>query len=139
MENKIEIWIDGGSSGNPGPAAVAFLIQKDNFCVVKGYTIGKATNNEAEYKALYEAIFYLESMKDLDKDLINSNCDIVVYTDSMLLMQQIKGNWQIREERLLKYALEILNIAAKYKSFEIRYIPTNKNKVDQIIKLILYS
>ena len=61
MQNKIRVHVDGGSRGNPGPAALGVAIGPP---INKGYSkyLGKATNNEAEYQA---AIFALEKIRSL--------------------------------------------------------------------------
>ena len=51
---KLTVNVDGGARGNPGPAAIGVVVRNDDGAVVEqvGETIGKATNNVAEYRAL---------------------------------------------------------------------------------------
>lgn len=96
---KLICYIDGGSSGNPGPSAVGVVIKnaetKENIKTISS-KIGIATNNEAEYMALIrclEELRYLR-IKGLDFD------DFVINTDSMLVCRQMTGKWKIKQRKL---------------------------------------
>ncbi|MFZ5955025.1 MAG: ribonuclease HI family protein [Nanoarchaeota archaeon] len=85
----IQIYTDGGSRGNPGHAACAFLFVKDNQ-IVKEYSkyIGIRTNNEAEYHAI---ILALENVEEKDIEIIS---------DSELVIKQINGQYKIKQPHL---------------------------------------
>lgn len=90
------VFTDGGTRGNPGPAAAAAIIQTPN----KGkVTIEKflpnATNNEAEYEALIEALKWLNEEHILGQ--------IVIKMDSQLVVRQVNGEYTVRQETLLPY------------------------------------
>ena len=92
--NELTIFTDGGSRGNPGPAAYGFVITDDNKQVIyeEGKTIGIDTNNVAEYSAIMEALRWIEQNAKVDK--------ISFFMDSMLCAQQLSGKWKIKSENL---------------------------------------
>ena len=81
---EIKIYTDGGSRGNPGKAACAFLVIKNDKISLKfSKFLGKATNNEAEYNAIINA---LEQVKAKE---------IHLFSDSELVVNQINGKYKI--------------------------------------------
>ena len=86
---KLKIYSDGGARGNPGPAAIGVVVCDENDEVVFEHadTIGEATNNTAEYCAL---IAGLELAKRFGAS------EVECFTDSMLLMNQMSGNFKIK-------------------------------------------
>jgi ribonuclease HI len=83
---KIVVNVDGGSRGNPGPAAVAAVATDPSGDVLaeRSKTIGEATNNVAEYRALLLGI-------ELAKELGADEAEFV--GDSMLIVEQVRGKW----------------------------------------------
>ncbi len=84
---------DGGARGNPGPAAYGFVLETEDGTVLaaEGKTIGVATNNVAEYRALLAG---LERARDLGLS------EIEVVADSELLVRQMRGEYKVRNEAL---------------------------------------
>lgn len=117
----MKIYSDGGSRGNPGQAAIGFVIydDNDNILIKKGIPIGVATNNVAEYRALKEAI--AEAIELGAKD-------IAAFADSELIVKQIKGEYKIKTPHLKAYYDEICDLKNKIRSFEITHIKRNLNK-----------
>lgn len=92
--NEIHVFTDGACRGNPGPAAIAFSIydgKKSMLCEHKE-RIGDATNNAAEYNAIIRA---LETAKGYCRK------KVFVYSDSELVMKQLKGSYKIKKQHLL--------------------------------------
>ncbi len=92
---KLLIYTDGASRGNPGHSAYGFILIFENGEVVheeSGY-IGKTTNNRAEYRAVINA---LEKAKDFHDGRVK------VFSDSKLLVQQMKGFWSVKNPRIRK-------------------------------------
>jgi ribonuclease HI len=87
------MWVDGGSRGNPGPAAVGYRIEDDagELLDEAGEAIGVATNNEAEYRALITAF---ERAADLGAR------EVEVRSDSELLMRQMTGRYRVKSPHL---------------------------------------
>lgn len=99
MKKKLFVFADGGARGNPGPAAVGFLI-KDNqgkVLVRQGKYIGRATNNVAEYMAVIEALKWLR--KNL-VGLVGSVDVIKFFLDSKLVVNQLNGLFKIKNKNL---------------------------------------
>ncbi|MBP7700896.1 ribonuclease HI family protein [Candidatus Woesebacteria bacterium] len=114
------VFTDGGSRGNPGNAAIGVIAymtdkqfsfeNKANLEIAYEYSgfIGQATNNEAEYQAIINAIKWI-STEQLKYE------KIVFYLDSKLVVEQINKNWKIKDERMKKYAHEFWKIAEENK------------------------
>ena len=117
----VEIFIDGASQGNPGPAGIGIAIQRGS----DGATaqtlfkyIGTATNNVAEYTALIYAV---------QEALIRGYRDIVVKTDSELLAKQIMGEYKVRDETLRSYWEQYLHLKRGFATLRVEHIPREKN------------
>jgi ribonuclease HI len=90
---KAKLFTDGGSRGNPGPAAYAFVLEADDGTVLdaRGEAIGVATNNVAEYSALVAG---LERAVEVGVD------DLEVVSDSELLVKQMRGEYRVKNRDL---------------------------------------
>ncbi|OQA03119.1 MAG: 14.7 kDa ribonuclease H-like protein [bacterium ADurb.Bin400] len=103
----IYINTDGGSRGNPGPAATGVVFSDELGGVLythKEY-IGKATNNEAEYQALSQACKILLKSKWLKAN--KDSGEVICRLDSKLLVEQLNGNYKIKQEHLRLILMEI--------------------------------
>lgn len=126
-KEKIIVFTDGGARGNPGPAAIGVVIQdeKGNAFKSYGHAIGRATNNEAEYRAV---IFALEKIKALygKEKIKNLMCDINM--DSELVVRQINGKYKIEEERLWPLFIKIWNLKIDFGNIVFAHVPREKNR-----------
>ncbi|MCX7624687.1 MAG: ribonuclease HI family protein [Candidatus Sumerlaeaceae bacterium] len=115
-------YIDGASRGNPGPAGIGVAIFAMNGTKIaqQEKSIGKATNNIAEYTALIEA---LKLAQDLGIE------EIYVLSDSELLVRQMNGEYKIKNAELLAKAMEARAIANRFKKFSVSYITRENNKL----------
>lgn len=116
------LFTDGGSKGNPGPAAIGGVIYDSLLNTVdtfKGY-IGETTNNQAEYKALERG---LELALELDIKNIQINMD------SELVVKQILGEYQVKNEALKIINKSVLDLLTKFSNFEIKHVRREFNKV----------
>ncbi len=92
---KLIIEADGGSRGNPGPAAYGCLVkdaQTNEVLFKEGKTLGITTNNVAEYSGLVAALAAAHA--------IDPNAQIEVRMDSKLVVEQMSGNWKIKHENM---------------------------------------
>ena len=136
---KIIVYIDGGARGNPGPAAIGVL-----FCNEKGVCfrkfseyLGKATNNEAEYKAV---IFALQKFKAMFGKKLAKETEIEIRSDSELLVNQINGKYKILEKNLQPLFLELWNLRLDFKKVKFKLISRKKNKeADRLVNQKLDS
>lgn len=122
----ITIYTDGGSRGNPGKAASAFIAVKDSQIIKQqSKYLGTATNNEAEYNAI---ILALENI--LEKD-------ITIISDSQLVVNQIQGNWKINKQHLellnqkVQGLISNRNVKLKNTTRDNKYITIADNLVNQ--------
>jgi ribonuclease HI len=90
---KARLSTDGGARGNPGPAAYGYVLESDDGHVLdaRGKTIGVATNNVAEYRAL---------LAGLEKALELGVTELEVVSDSELLVKQMRGEYKVKNDAL---------------------------------------
>lgn len=118
----LTIHTDGGSRGNPGHAAYGFVFLDENGQVVheNGAYLGLATNNEAEYHGLIAAI---EALKDFP-----NVSGVTFRLDSTLVVQQVLGNWKIKEPRLREMVLKVRELLGQTDlPYTIEYVPRAQN------------
>jgi ribonuclease HI len=101
---KARLFTDGGARGNPGPAASAYVLEAEDGTVLeaRGETIGVATNNVAEYRAL---------LAGLAKALELGVDEVEVVSDSELLVKQMNGEYRVKNAALIDLSLEAARLA----------------------------
>ena len=104
--SKIFLNTDGGARGNPGPAGVGIVISRADGTIVKEASrpLGWATNNVAEYQAV---IFGLETLKQFFSKAKLKETEVEVRLDSELVAKQLRGEYQIKEENLFPFFINI--------------------------------
>ena len=125
---KIIIYTDGGSRGNPGPAAIGTVFCNERGEILKKYSqyLGDGlTNNEAEYRAV---IFALNKFKSLFGKKLAQNSELEIRSDSELLTNQLNGKYKILEPKIQSFFLTIWNLKLDFKKIKFRYISREKNK-----------
>lgn len=134
MSNVIQIHTDGGSRGNPGPAALGVAIGPP---INKGYSkfLGTATNNEAEYQAV---VFALEKVRALlGKDKVK-NVSIEFLMDSDLAVHQLSGQWRIEGKTIIPLFVKIWNLRLDFGPIAFCHIPREQNKeADRLVNIEL--
>ena len=124
---KIIIYTDGGSRGNPGPAGMGVVIADKKGKMMKEYSgfLGVKTNNEAEYEAV---IFGLKKIKALlGKEKIK-NTEIEFRLDSELVAHQLGGVYKIENEKLAPLFLKIWNLKMDFGKIYFKHIPREQNR-----------
>lgn len=129
--NEIIIFTDGGSRGNPGPAALGVYIQDLNGKELAriGKRLGETTNNIAEYSAIVEGLLWcLENKNKLKIGKIN------FYMDSLLAYSQISGIYKIKNDKLRMLIFEIKKLENQI-ALPISYahIRREKNKMADLM------
>ena len=131
-------YIDGGARGNPGPAAIGVHIcdSDGNPLFEEGLFIGHATNNEAEYRAL---IRLLEVAAEDPVIQSFKGGALRVHCDSKLVVEQVVGNWKIKEPRLKALYDEVQQKkAATGMRLGIKHVPREENKdADRLVNQAL--
>lgn len=135
MEKQIIIYCDGGSRGNPGPAASAFVATKNKKIIAKGSKFfKKETNNFAEYTAVLLAIKWLTKYQ-----VLSTKYRVVINLDSQLVERQLNGFYKIKNENLKNIYLKIKNLE-KLLDFKITFVwsTRDKNKLaDELVNITL--
>ncbi len=119
---EIEVFVDGGSRGNPGIAGGGFGVYRGGKLIHKGSEyFGDKTNNQAEYLALRLA---LRETYDKFSDL-----KIKCYMDSQLVVEQMNGNYKVKSTDLRPIYEETRRIADQFKHFSIQHIKRDQNQL----------
>jgi len=124
---KLRIHTDGGSRGNPGPGAYGFVILDESGEVILdgGKFLGKTTNNEAEYQGLIAALETLLGFSRLDK--VEA---LMIKMDSKLVVEQVLGNWKVKEERLKPFVAQAQQLLVKLPCpYQLQHVPRAENKL----------
>jgi len=117
----IEIYTDGGSRGNPGPAAYGFVVIKEDKIIHRqnGY-IGIATNNAAEYAAVLEALKWLSQKF--------KNQKLSFFIDSQLVVSQISGVFKVKNANIRELLFKIRELETNFENIAFTHIPREKNR-----------
>lgn len=120
--HEIKLYADGGSRGNPGHSASGYVLtdMDENILLKSGVYIGITTNNQAEYQALK---FGLEQADKLGAR------EVHVYMDSLLVVNQMKGIFKVRNRDLWPIYEAIKDLATKFKKVTYQHIPRELNKL----------
>ena len=117
---KAKLYTDGGSRGNPGPAAYAYVLEGEDGTVFdsRGEAIGVATNNVAEYRALVEGLGAAER-SGID--------ELEVVSDSELLVKQMRGEYKVKNAALRELSLEAARIGRRIGTVRYRAVRREHN------------
>jgi ribonuclease HI len=121
MNKILYLHTDGGSRGNPGPAAWGFVIKdsEGKILLERGKYIGETTNNVAEYSALIEG---LKSVVDLKAT------EVIIKMDSELIVRQMTGKYKIKQPHLIELATQVRSLLQKFESYEFQHVLRAFNK-----------
>ena len=125
------LFCDGGSRGNPGPGACGFVILNEAGRVVSegGQFFEHCTNNYAEYQGLNQG---------LTAALKEQWLDLKIRMDSQLIVKQIKGEYKIKNQKLLPIYRDVTEQLAKLRVYEITFVPRRYNaQADAVVNRIL--
>lgn len=124
---KVIVYTDGGSRGNPGPAALGVVIQDAAGHTIKVYgeALGVKTNNEAEYSAVVSA---LKKIKALFGKKKTKNMKVEMRMDSELVARQLTGQYKIEVEKLFPLFISVWNLKMDFKEISFRHVPREKNR-----------
>ncbi len=135
--NDLSIYIDGGSRGNPGPAAIGVVIIDEKKKGIKEYGqyLGRATNNEAEYQAL---VFALKKAKALFGKEKIKDYSINLFSDSELLVNQMTGRYKIVNSKIQPLFLQAWNLSIDFGEIHFKAIPRAENdRADSLVNQAL--
>lgn len=130
-QTKITIHTDGGSRGNPGPAAIGgVVVWPDGLKKTFSEAIGTKTNNEAEYEAL---IFALKKAKLWIGKKQAKNALLQCFLDSELVVKQLNHEYKLKDERIQKYFIEIWNLMLDFNSVTFTHVRRELNKEADVL------
>jgi ribonuclease HI len=117
---KVTVNVDGGARGNPGPAAVGVVVRDGNGEVLeeRGETIGRATNNVAEYRALLLGIEMAAAHGASELELIG---------DSELVVRQVEGTYKVKDATMRELHTEVKRALQPFESWSIRHVRREQN------------
>jgi ribonuclease HI len=122
---RAHLYFDGACRGNPGPASVGWVIVTDDGIVAEdGHTIGRRTNNQAEYEAL---IAVLEAARDYGYD------EVQIRGDSELIVKQVTGEYGVNDPDLQEYRVRVHELLGAFDDWTIKHVPREINeRADEI-------
>jgi ribonuclease HI len=117
---KLVVYTDGVSRGNPGRAAIGAILKDEKGALVANISrsIGKTTNNQAEYRAVIAA---LEKAISLGADSVELN------SDSELIVKQIKGQYRVKKETMRPLYEKVMQLKSRLDNFRIRHVQRERN------------
>lgn len=126
--DKLILYTDGASLGNPGRAGVGVIVYNQNRDVVKKVTefIGITTNNVAEYMALIYA---------LQEALYLKAKELSCFLDSELVVKQLEGSYKVKDSKLKPLYYQIKHLENFFQKVSFGYISRDRNKeADKLAK-----
>ena len=117
---ELTLYVDGGSRGNPGPAAAGMVLTNEDGTTLlqAGYYLGVATNNVAEYEGLLRA---------LRAALERGATSVKIVSDSQLLVRQLKGEYRVRSDDLRPLYEQAKALLSRLEHWEVRHVMREHN------------
>ena len=134
LRDEVVIYSDGGARGNPGPAAIGAVVLDPSTSpptrlATVSECIGSATNNVAEYRAL---IAGLEAAREFPSRVVR------VRADSMLVIEQLKGKWRVKQDHLRRLHARALGLLEDYQEVDLAHVPREENvEADALVNAAL--
>jgi ribonuclease HI len=118
--SRVTVNVDGGARGNPGPAAIGVVLRDEDGRVLEevGETIGEATNNVAEYKALLRGVELASDQGATELELIG---------DSELVVRQVEGRYKVKNAGMKELHAEVKRALGAFDSWSIRHVRRAEN------------
>lgn len=133
--DKVVIYTDGGSRGNPGPAAFGVVVRYQGEKKEYGEFMGRATNNQAEYQGV---VFGLRKVKQLIGKEKAGEAQVEVRSDSELLVKQLNGEYKVLDEHIQKLWIEIWNLKLDFKEVIFKHVFREDNQeADRMVNVTL--
>ena len=131
-KDLIVIYTDGGARNNPGPAGAGVVIMDGNRVIAEiKQHLGEQTNNWAEYEALAIALQEAKHRKLQGKN-------IEIRMDSKLVVEQVSGNWKIKEPTLKPQVAKVRALLADFPHHRFVHIPREENaEADRLVNEVL--
>jgi len=117
---KLILHTDGGSRGNPGPGGYGIVLMDESGRVIaeRGKFIGRTTCNEAEYAGL---------IAGLEEARTHGASEILIRSDSQLLVRQIQGEYKVKSRRLMPLFLRAREMLQEFAAWRAEHVPREQN------------
>ncbi len=117
---RVVVHVDGGSRGNPGPAAAAAVVSSPEGDVLDeaAVTIGRATNNVAEYRGLLLGLERARALGATEVDVVN---------DSELIAHQVNGRYKVKHADMKPLHAEALAALRGFERWSVRPVKREQN------------
>ncbi len=128
---KATLYADGGSRGNPGPAASGAVLYGDDGAVLAeiGTFLGVTTNNVAEWTGL---------LQGLEAALARGVDELAVRLDSELVVKQLSGDYRVKHPGLIPLHAKAKMLLRKFGRVDVRHVPRKENKAaDAVVNQVL--
>ena len=130
---KLEIYVDGASRGNPGPASYGVCIQTEPGIYLEfSEHIGRSTNSVAEYKALIRS---LEEARNLGAE------ELDIFTDSQLVARQFQGVYKVKHEAMKALMEKVRELEENFRRVTVNHIPRSSHpgnkRADRLANIVL--
>ena len=118
--SRLIVNVDGGSRGNPGPAAIGVVVREAGGEVLEelGERIGEATNNVAEYRAL---------LKGIELAARHDASELELVGDSQLVVRQVEGRYKVKNAGMKELHAEVKRALEDFDSWSIRHVRRGEN------------
>ena len=129
--SKLVVHVDGGSRGNPGPAAIGVVMSDPGGEVLEemGERIGDATNNVAEYRALLRGLARAAELGAREIEIVN---------DSELVARQLTGAYRVKHAAMKPLYLEAMSALRGFERWQVRTVPREQNaRADALVNQAL--
>ena len=138
-KEKLIVYTDGGSRGNPGEAAIGVVIrdEKGNLTKEYGEAIGIKTNNETQYPAVISALKKIKALFGKEKA---KKTEVNFKMDSEFVMKQLNGEYKIEEERMQPLFIAVWNLKMDFARVTFSHVRREQNKeADRLVNMALDS
>ena len=126
MTTSAVVKFDGGARPNPGPAAIGYIVETDDWTEEGHDHIGESTNNRAEYHAL---------IRGLEVASEKGCAEVEARGDSELIVKQVRGEYGVNEPDLRPLRNRVQELTEEFKSFEIQHVSRNENwEADELVE-----
>lgn len=123
------VFSDGGARGNPGPAAIAFIIQSEtgHTVIARSKYVGVCTNNQAEYRALLAA---------LETAVARKTEKVICHLDSELVVKQLSGEYRVKNKELKQLWEKVQDITKRFKEVKFVNVPRGHSVIQEVDRLV---
>ena len=118
---RVTIFVDGASRGNPGPSAIGVIIKDEQgLPIIRiSQAIGRTTNNQAEYRAIITA---------LEAAIKSGARQVTLNSDSELVVRQVRGQYRVKNAALKPLHRQVKQLQSQLESFILNHIPREQNR-----------